>query len=158
MGVGVTVQSDSILLEESSGAAAGVYSGAVVVPAGTTIIDVIVHAIAVWAAGTSATLIVGDDTDDDCFFAATNVKATDLTAGQAITQTWGGGKFGADATVDYATVAGIGASHMTRRATTAERTLKAKVTTVGTVGTAGKTRVTFVYAVPQDKTNTFVAT
>lgn len=123
---------------------AGVYTGQVVIPAGSFLVDIIVHGEALWTAATSATLIVGDTVDDDGFFAAVNLKATDLLATESINLYREGGKFGADIAVDYTSVASIGASQIKRRYLAAERTLQAKVTSVG-AGTAGRTRVTFVY-------------
>jgi len=138
--------------------AAGVYSASFVLPAGATLLDVIVHGEALGTAGTSATLIVGDTTDDDGIFTAVNLKATDLLAGESISMNGlAGGKHGADVALDYTSVATIGAQQVKRRETspTAERTMSCKVTTVGTAGFAGRTRVLFVYAKP---TNTKIIT
>jgi len=163
MGVGVTVQADSILLVEASGTAAGVYTGTVVLPPNATLIDVIVHAEALWTAGTSATLKVGDVTDDDGFFIGVNLKATDLLAGESISMAHTGNKKGADIdfftqTVNSAVIDDPALQHVRRRMLTAARSVKAICTTVGTVGTAGRTRVTVVYAMPQDTIAAFVAT
>lgn len=141
--------SEAIRFTESAGTAAGVYSASFELPVGATLIDVIVNGIALWTAGTSATLIVGDTTDDDGFYTAVNLKATDLLAGESISFANTGGKQGAD--VD-ATAAG---SHIRRRRLTTARTVSAKVTTVGTVGTAGITDVIFVYAYPSPITPAF---
>jgi len=124
---------------------AGTYTGTVVIPAGATLIDVIVHADALWTAGTSATLIVGDTVDDDGIYTAVDLKATDLLAAESLSIAFPAGQFGADVVVDYTSVATIGASYVKRRQLSTERTLQAKVTSVG-AGTAGRTRVTFVYA------------
>ncbi len=129
---------------------AGTYTGTVVLPANAELINIIVHGEALWTAATSATLIVGDATDDDGYFTAVNLKATDLLAGESIDLYREGGKFGADVAVDYTSVATIGASQIKRRLLTAERTMQAKVTSVG-AGTAGRTRVTFIYA-PRNET------
>lgn len=137
-----TVLAESLYFVENG---AGVYTGTVILPANAVLIDVIVHGEALWTAATSATLIVGDSVDDDGFFTAVNLKATDLLAGESINLYREGGKFGADVAVDYTSVATIGASQVRRRMLTAERTLQAKVTSVG-AGTAGRTRVTFVFA------------
>jgi hypothetical protein len=150
-----TVRAESVRFLENQGnavgGAAGVWSASFEVPAGAILIDVIVHATAVWNATTSATLIVGDTTDDDGFFTAVNLKATDLLAGESINLYREGGKFGADIAVDYTSVATIGASQVKRRQVgNAARTLSAKVTTVGApvAGLTGDTTVTFVYAYP----------
>jgi hypothetical protein len=143
------MRAESIRFLENGGAA-GVYSASFDVPAGAVLVDVIVHATALWNAGTSATLIVGDATDDDGIFTAVNLKATDLLAGESISiNGLAGGKHGADLALDYTSVATIGASQVKRRQVgNAARTLSAKVTTVGTAGTTGDTTVTFVYAYP----------
>lgn len=143
-----TVRSESIRFLENGGAA-GVYSASFEIPAGAVLIDVIVHGTALWTAGTSATLIVGDATDDDGIYTAVNLKATDLLAGESLSMSQAGGKHGADVALDYTSVATIGAAQIKRRQlANAARVVSAKVTTVGTVGTAGDTTVTFVYAYP----------
>jgi hypothetical protein len=64
--------------------AAGVYTGSIVIPAGATIHDVIVHGTALWTAGTSALMDVGDAADPDGFFTQIDLKATDLLAGESV--------------------------------------------------------------------------
>jgi hypothetical protein len=145
-----TVRAESIRFRESAGSAAGVYSASFEVPVGAFLMDVIVHSTALWTAGTSATLIVGDTADDDGFYTAVNLKATDVLAGESLAFAAPGGKQGADVDVDAA-----GAQHVRRRTLAAARTLSAKVTTVGTVGTAGITDVIFVYAYPNPITPSF---
>lgn len=126
---------------------AGVYTGGVTIPAGATIVDIIVHAVALWDAGTSATMIVGDS-DDDGFYTAVNLKATDLTAGQSLSFAQSGGKAGA-----Y----NVGTNtHWTNRYSSSSRTINGIVTSVG-AGTAGRTRMTVVYALPTITAATFVA-
>jgi hypothetical protein len=154
-----TVRAESIRFRENGGAA-GVYSASFEVPAGAVLIDVIVHGVALWTAGTSATLIVGDSVDDDGIFTAVNLKATDLLAGESLSFAQNGGKYGADIApndVTQATLALGTGGQVSRRALTSQaaRTLSAKVTTVGTVGTAGITDVIFVYAYPNPITPSF---
>jgi hypothetical protein len=144
-----SVRAESIRFVESAGTAAGVYSASFEVPADAILIDVIVQNTALWTAGTSATLIVGDTVDDDGFYTAVNLKATDLLATESLSFAQAGGKQGADVTE---TAAG---AHVRRRKLAAARTLSAKVTTVGTVGTAGITDVVFVYAYPNPITPSF---
>lgn len=117
-------------------AGAGTYTGGVVVPAGATIVDVIVTAVALWDAATSAALKVGD-TDDDGFYAAVDLKATDLLAGESLSFAQAGGKGGA-----YLT-----ATHGNGRYSASQRTINGIVTSVG-AGTAGRTRMTVVYSKP----------
>lgn len=116
---------------------AGTYTGAVSLPAGATLIDIIVHAVALWDAATSATLKVGDVADDDGYFTAVNLKATDLLAGESIAFDNAGGKAGAD----------IANSQVNRRYLATARTISGIVTSVG-AGTAGRTRMTVIYAAP----------
>jgi hypothetical protein len=108
----------------------------------TTLIDIIVEAEALWAAGTSAVMDIGDSADADGYFSAVNLKATDLLAGESMsigsTQTRGGDD-GAYLTVGTST-------HISRRFSSASRTISAVVTSVG-AGATGRTRVTVVYSV-----------
>ena len=128
---------------------AGTYTADFVLPAGAILYDIVVTAEALWGAATSASLIVGDATDDDGYLAAINVKATDLLAAESIslmsTQVRGGNA-GADITVGTST-------HIARKYLAAERTITAKITSVG-AGTAGRTRVDVIYLPPQVTTIT----
>ncbi len=116
---------------------AGTYTGAVAIPAGATILDIAIHGDVLWAAGTSATLKVGDAADDDGFFTGVNLKATDLLAGESISFDNAGGKAGA-----Y-----IANSQVSKRYDAAARVVSGIVTSVG-AGTSGRTRMTVVYALP----------
>jgi hypothetical protein len=124
---------------------AGTYTGAIVVPAGAVVLDVIVHAAALWTAGTSASLVVGDGDDADGIYVATNLKATDLLAGESLSFAQSGGRAGA-----YN--AGTN-THWTNRYSASEKTITATVTSVG-AGTGGRTRVVVVYALPVTHTAT----
>lgn len=130
---------------------AGVYTGSVNLPAGATILDVIVHAVALWTAGTSAALIVGDAADPNGFFDAVNLKATDLLAGESISFAQTGGEEGADLDSPAA------GAEVRRRYLATARVVTGEVTSVG-AGTAGRTRITVVYSLPCTITTaTFVA-
>lgn len=113
----------------------GTYTGTISLPAGARIIDIGVDATVLWDAATSASMIVGDGDDDNGFFTATNLKATDLLAGEINNIEHPGGKAGA-----Y-----IGAEQRVLYSATA-RDVIAVATSVG-AGTAGRTRVYVVYAV-----------
>lgn len=115
---------------------AGVWTGSVVQPAGSELVDILVHQGSLWDSETSATLIVGDATDDDGYFTGVNLKATDLLAGESLSLALAGGKAGS-----Y-----IANSHALQRYAATDRTLTAKVTKVGSTGSAGRTRVSFVFA------------
>jgi hypothetical protein len=116
---------------------AGTYTGAVSVPAGATILDIIVNGVALWTAGTSASMEVGDGTDPDGYFTAVDLKATDLLAGESISFALAGGQAGA-----Y-----IANSQVSPRYAAAARTITGTVVSVG-AGTAGRTRMTVVYHLP----------
>jgi len=118
---------------------AGVYTGSVNLPAGATLVDIIVHAVALWDAGTSAALIVGDVADPNGFYDAVNLKAADLLAGESISFSHAGGKQGAD--LDVAD------GHVRRRYLPGARVVTGEVTSVG-AGTAGRTRITVLYSKP----------
>jgi len=144
-----TMRAESVKFVER--VAAGVFSASFEVPVGAILTDVIVHATALWAAATSATLIVGDATDDDGIFTAVNLKATDILAGESLSFESNGGKQGAD--VD---ATGVAATHIRRRGLAAARTLSCKVTTVGgAAAPTGITDVVFVYAYPNAITPSF---
>lgn len=116
---------------------AGVYTGSVDVPAGATLLDIIVNGVALWTAGTSAAMIVGDGTDPNGYYDAINLKATDLLAGESISFALAGGKAGA-----Y-----IANSQVSPRYSATARTITGEITSVG-AGTAGRTRMVVIYVVP----------
>lgn len=116
--------------------AAGTYTGTVSMPAGSYLLDVAIHGIVLWNAGTSALMEVGDGADPDGFFLSTNLKATDLLAGEVNNIEHPGGKAGA-----Y-----IGAEQRVLYSTTARDVIGSVVQT-GT-GTAGVTHMVVTYSVP----------
>ncbi len=134
------VFSKSGTIEESG--VAGVYTLTLRQPAGSTLVDVGVTAVALWTAGTSATMKVGDATDDDGIFTAVNLKATDLLAGEQISAAGAagtaGGKVGSD----------IAANQWNRRYSATARDIKFIVTTVGTAASAGRTLCWINYILP----------
>lgn len=116
---------------------AGTYTASVSVPAGATILDIIVNGVALWAAATSATMVVGDATDPDGYFTGVNLKATDLLAGESLSFALAGGKAGA-----Y-----IANSQASPRYSATARVISGVVTSVG-AGTTGRTRMLVLYAAP----------
>lgn len=129
--------------------AAGTVTGSVTVPAYAAILDIVVYQEAVWTDGTSATLKVGiNGDDDDTFYTGVNVKATDLTADQGITFLAAGGVGG----TSLAT-----ATHILDIMDTSDRQIDAIVTLGAGDGTAGKTYVYVVYAVPEMDVATYAA-
>ena len=127
------VSVEAVSFTETAGA--GVWTGTIALPAESYIIDVQVHGIALWTSQTSASLIVGDGTDPDGFYVATDLKATDLLAGEALTIEHPGGLAGA-----YI------ASEQRILYSAAARSVIGVLTKVGSTGTAGRTRLVVIYA------------
>jgi hypothetical protein len=132
------VESQSVLFTE---AGAGTYTGTVALPAGAVVVDIIVHAIALWAAATSAEMIVGDAVDDNGFFTGVDLKATDLLAAESISFAQTGGLEGADLDDPAA------GAHVRRRYLATARNIIGKIVSVG-AGTTGRTLMTVIYTVP----------
>lgn len=133
---GYPLEAAEVTFTETTGA--GTYTGSVSLPAGATLVDIIINGVALWAATTSATLIVGDGTDPDGYYTAVNLKATDLLAGESISFALAGGKAGA-----Y-----IANSQVSPRYSASARTITGEVTTVGAAGATGVTRMVVIYVKP----------
>ena len=133
---GVFVHAMEASFTETTGA--GVYTASRTLPAGATLIDIIVNGIALWTATTTALMDVGDGTDPDGYFTQINLKATDLLAGESISFALAGGKAGA-----Y-----IANSQVSPRYAAGSRVISGVVTTVGAAGNAGVTRMTVIYSTP----------
>lgn len=142
-----TVRAQAALFTE---AGAGTYTWEPVLPAGSILVDIGVQAVAAWDAATSAALNVGVKApgDEDGYFAAVDLKATDLTIGQSISFQKGGGKEGA-------LITGTN-THVNDRYLATAKTLSFVATSVG-AGTAGRTVGYVVYYVPSLTAATFVA-
>jgi len=119
-------------------AGAGTYTGSVTVPAGATIIDIIVHAVALWDNAGTASMDVGDVADPNGFFAGIDLKATDLLAAESLSFAKAGGQEGADVT----------ATQVNRRYLSTERVVSGIVVTSGAGGSTGRTRMTVIYSLP----------
>ncbi len=133
---------------------AGTYNFDIDIPAEAVVMDVIVHAEALWTAATSASMEIGFYTtstgaaiDADGLFTAVDLKAADLLAGETVNFSHPGAQEGADVTQ-----AAIGA-HVRNRVSTVARILRARVVSVG-AGTAGRTIVTVLFAQPPMETIT----
>ena len=122
---------------DNAAGAAGTYTAPFNVPAYAVIEDIIVSQITPWNAGTSAALDVGDAADPNGFYAAVNMKATDLVAGESLSFSHAGGKAGA-----YNSGTN---THWDARASSSDRVVTASLVTVGTA-TAGSTLITVVMA------------
>jgi hypothetical protein len=132
------LQTKEVTFTETTGA--GVYTGIVSLPAGATVLDVIITQVAQWTATTSATMKVGDVADDDGFFVGMNLKT-----------------FGAGASINFYAPFNLHGFYIQNPFTTtaflyrysaSARDIKGIVTTVGAAGNAGRTRMTVVYSRP----------
>ena len=130
---GYLVAMGEVLFTENG---AGTYTGTIPLPAGARIVDIGVDGQVLWAAATSASMIVGDAADPDGFFAATDLKATDLLAGEINNIEHPGGRAGAYIAAEQRVLFSAAA-----------RDIIGVVTSVG-AGTDGRTRLYCVYAVP----------
>lgn len=129
-----------VFTEDGSGTT---FTGSVTIPAGSMLIDVIVHNDVLWADGTSAALVIGDAADPNGIWATIDLKATDLLADESIGFGYAGGQEGAD--VDGGDAAG---DHLRRRFLATERVISGVVTTGAQDGSAGVTRMIVVYVKP----------
>ena len=127
------------------------------IPAGATILNVIVTNSVVWNSGTSATLKVGL-VDDDCFFTGARLDSGVLAAGTAIDFTWTGAYGGASIPAIDGGGANdvLGATNGFLYNATAQ-SLTAIVTDVNVSGTNGRTRVTVLYSLPPSVISPVVA-
>lgn len=132
---GYPVEAIEVTFTETSGA--GTYTGAVAVPAGATIHDIIINGVALWNNAGACTMKVGD-TDDDGYYTAIDLKATDLLAGESLSFALAGGKAGA-----Y-----IANSQVSPRYSASARTINGIITTASTGGSTGRTRMTVIFSVP----------
>jgi hypothetical protein len=136
--IGSIPQVQMVSLTETTGA--GTYTGSITVPAGALILDIKAWSTVLWTATTSATLKVGDATDDDGWFTGVNLKATDLLVGEELNFIQTGGKEGAYLSL----TTGLRSAAYSAAA----RVVSFIVTTVGAAGSAGRTFGAVVYIVP----------
>jgi hypothetical protein len=128
------VATQEVTFTETSGA--GTYTGTMSLPAGSRIIDIGCDGQVLWNSAGACALIVGDGADPDGFFTSTDLKATDLLAGEINNLEHPGGKAGV-----YI------AAEQRNLYSAAARDVIAVVTQASGTGTAGRTRVYVVYAV-----------
>jgi hypothetical protein len=74
------VHSKSVLFTET--VAGATFTGAITIPAGSVVLDILAIPIALWD-GTSSSLKIGD-ADDDGYFATVDLTATDLVLGERL--------------------------------------------------------------------------
>lgn len=118
------------------------------IPAGATILDIIVTNSVVWNSGTTAVLDIGL-VDADCFFAAVDLK-TVPAAGKSMNFAFPGASNGGAAIPEIDAGAGntqLGATNGFLYGADA-RSLTAVVVDTNVSGTNGRTRVAVLYALP----------
>ena len=159
VGAGAVVAA-AIKFDASAGGAAGTHTGTVELPAGAVLLNIQVVTTVLWDSGTSATLIVGDDDDDNGWFENTNVKATDLAVGEVMdisnAENWGAlqGVYLVAATGRKGRVtAGVDSGVYYGAATE----VVGKITTVGS-STVGTTYMIVTYMKPTQTAAAYVAT
>lgn len=117
------------------------------IPAGATLLDILVIPQVLWAAGTSAAFTCGDANSANGWFTTTNLKATDLVVGERLqasnANNWGGvngaylttaGRFGQQST------------NMIGGYCPTAYSMIGVVTVVGPSSTAGRTRMMVLYS------------
>lgn len=133
-GIAGQVKHAEVLFTETSGA--GTYTGTIALPAGSRIIDIGVDGIALWNSAGACAIVVGDGASANGFFTSTDLKATDLLAGEINNLEHPGGKAGT-----YI------ASEQRNLYSASARDIIGVVTQASGTGTAGRTRLYVVYAV-----------
>lgn len=125
-------------------------TGTITIPAGAILLDIF-FVVTVLAGGTSASLTIGDADDPDGWFAATDLKATDLLVGEVLSirnvDNWGGkqgvylvaasGRMGR-------TTAGVDSGIYYGAASTVTA-----VITQGTPSTTGRYKFGVIYVIPE---------
>lgn len=133
------LQYAEVTFTETSGS--GVYTGSVVVPGDSWLLDIKIYPVALWDNTGTCVMKVGDAVDDDGWFTGINVKATDLIAGtnaEVIDFNNAGGRPGA-----YL-VAATGERALMYSALV--RTISGIITTSSTGGTLGRTRMIVIWS------------
>ncbi len=133
---GYPVEAHEVTFTETAGS--GTYTGSVAVPAGATILDIVVNGVALWDNAGTATMKVGDAGNDAGYYTGINLKATDLLAGESLSFALAGGKAGAF----------IVNLQVSPRYSASARTISGIITTSSTGGSAGRTRMVVIFALP----------
>jgi len=131
----------SVLFTETSGA--GTYTGTITVPAGSFLVEVGVHCIAVWNPSSTVAMDVGDAAVAQGMLIITSLKAAgDLVAGETLAIAGGAGTDGGETGSD------VTGSAWTRRYLATERVITGTITAAGTGGSTGRTLMYVVYTDP----------
>lgn len=115
---------------------AGTYTGTIELPANSRIIDIGVDGIALWNSAGAVAMVVGIAGTTNGYFTSTDLKATDLLAGEINNIEHPGGKAGA-----------FIASEQRVLFSASARDIIGTVTVASGSGTQGRTRLYVVYAV-----------
>jgi hypothetical protein len=118
------------------------------IPAGSTLMDILITPVVLWGATTSATLNVGDANSNVGWFTGVNLKATDLILGerlQASNGSYWGGKQGLYLNSTTGTFGRPSGTMIGGYCPTATSVIGV-VTVVGPSATVGRTVMTVVYA------------
>ena len=126
-----------------------VHTGTVPIPAGATIQNIQIMSTVLWSSAATASMIVGDTFDDNGFFDAVSVKATDLAVGEVLdisnAENWGA-KNGAYLVAATGRKGGVQTGNSGPYYGVADSIIG--VITVGTpAGTTGRTFMTVTYSV-----------
>jgi len=127
--------------DKLAGYAAGTWTATWTIPARAVITDIILCGVALWNAGTTAVLDVGDADDPDGWFSQVDLKGSELSVDAAVNFSHSGNVEGA-----YLTSADTASAATTNRYSASEKTITATITTVGTAVSTGETIITVKYA------------
>lgn len=136
-----TVEHDGFVFKYNSngGGAAGTYTGTVKIPPNCYLVDVALYGVSLWTGSSTVAAIVGDADDDNGYLVSTNLKATDLLAGEAISVAAGTAMAGGLIGAYVANSAWAGGVY-----STSARSITCLITAVGTA-TAGETHFIVKY-------------
>jgi hypothetical protein len=130
------VKAAEVTYTETAGA--GAYLASVVVPAGSWLLDVVVHGVALWDNAGAVDMDVGFAGGTEIFDITSLKSGGDLVAGESISFGTGsdGGEGGSTASTNYA------------RYSATSRTITGEITSASTGGSTGRTRMLVLWAEP----------
>jgi hypothetical protein len=133
---GHIIKAAEVTYTETAGA--GAYLASVVVPAGSWLLDVIVHGVALWDNSGAVDMDVGFAGGTEIFDITSLKSGGDLVAGESISFGTGsdGSEGGSTASTNYA------------RYSATARTITGEITTASTGGSTGRTRMLVIWAEP----------
>lgn len=135
---GYKVSQVAVLFTQTTGA--GVYTGTISLPAGSNILDVAVHGLALWDGDTTSAMVVGDGDSANGFYTTGSLKAAGiLLAGEVNNIEHPGGVAGTYLAAEQRVLYSA-----------AVRNVIGVITQVGT-GSTGRTLLIVTYATPVSK-------